>query len=199
MKGARADQDSHFSELTSFSWKVTSLDQYSCYELPIVQDITRTTETLPSTKSSHISQNESYPGEKDSKRVKLTKEGNSDWSPVASESQDQQTSCREVLLGLDAAAENAVQFFSRLVTPSCHEDSLHESGLELYDEAAKLLPSIIEKINAVAKLVKCKNKDKCESTKDVIITGFEPLLGTFAENLSEKVVEILKKNLGGTS
>ncbi|XP_038883897.1 mitogen-activated protein kinase-binding protein 1 isoform X1 [Benincasa hispida] len=160
-------------------------------------DFTRTTETLLSSKSLHFSQNESYPGEKESKRAKLT-EGNNGSSPAPSELEEKRTSCREVLLGLDAAAENAVQFFSRLVAPACHEDSLHESGLELYDEAAKLLPSIIEKINAVAKLAQCKNKDKCESTKDVTITGFEPLLGTFAKNLSEKV-EILRKNLGRNS
>lgn len=141
-----------------------------------MQDITRT-ETFLRTKSSHFFQTDSYP-EKDSKRLKLTKEGNSDSFRVASKLQEQRTCCREVLLGLDTAAENAVQFFSRLATPGCNEDSLHEFGLELYDEAAKLLPSIIDKINAVSKLVQCKNKDKGESTKDVTITGFESLRNT---------------------
>ncbi|TYJ96265.1 mitogen-activated protein kinase-binding protein 1 isoform X2 [Cucumis melo var. makuwa] len=116
--------------------------------------ITRTTDTLLSSKSSRFTQNESYPGEKESIRAKLTKEGNNDSFPVPSVLQEKPTSCREVLLGLDAAAENAVQFFSRLATPACHEDSLplQDSGLEFYDEAAMLLPSILEKINAVAKL-----------------------------------------------
>ena len=154
-----------------------------------MQCITRMTDTLLRSKSSHFTQNESYPGEKESIRAKLTKEGNNDSFPVPSEMQEKRTSCREVLLGLDAAAENAVQFFSRLVTPACHEDSLplQESGLEFYDEAAMLLPAILEKINAVAKLVQCKNKDKCESTKNVIITESKPLLETFAKNHSEKV------------
>ncbi|KAL0545194.1 hypothetical protein IC582_020342 [Cucumis melo] len=151
--------------------------------------ITRTTDTLLSSKSSRFTQNESYPGEKESIRAKLTKEGNNDSFPVPSVLQEKPTSCREVLLGLDAAAENAVQFFSRLATPACHEDSLplQDSGLEFYDEAAMLLPSILEKINAVAKLVQCKNKDKCESTKNVTITESKPLLETFAKNHSEKV------------
>ncbi|XP_022151493.1 mitogen-activated protein kinase-binding protein 1 isoform X2 [Momordica charantia] len=152
-------------------------------------DISRTAETLVNTKLSRF-QNENYPVEKDPKRVKLSKEGNDGSFPVVSELQEQRTSCTEVLLGLDAAAENAVQLFSRLDTRGFHQDSLHE--------ASKLLPPIIEKVNAIAKWVQCRNKDKCESTKD-IITGFEPLLGTFAENLSQKVVEILKKNTGGDS
>lgn len=61
--------------------------------------------------------------------------------------------CREALLNLHAAAESAVQLFSRLRTQDSREEITIGSGAQLLVEAAGLLPSITEKVNAVAKLV----------------------------------------------
>lgn len=73
--------------------------------------------------------------------------------PEGSEMQDKIISCREALLNLHAAAESAVQLFSRLRTQDSREDITRGSGAQLLVEAAGLLPSITEKVNAVAKLV----------------------------------------------
>ena len=100
---------------------------------------------------------------------------------------------KEALLSLNAAAENAVHVFSDLGTMGSSEEFLGGTEIELYDEAAKLLPSIAEKVNTVARLVQCRNNDSCGNRLD--LSGFEPFLGTLAESLSLKVVEMLRKNL----
>ncbi|KAM3689728.1 hypothetical protein ACB098_09G070500 [Castanea mollissima] len=101
--------------------------------------------------------------------------------------------CKEALLSLNAAAENAVHLFSDLGTMDSSEEFLGGTETELYDEAAKLLPSIAEKVNTVARLVQGRNNDSCGNRLD--LSGFEPFLGTLAESLSLKVVEMLRKNL----
>nr|POE90882.1 mitogen-activated protein kinase-binding protein 1 [Quercus suber] len=100
---------------------------------------------------------------------------------------------KEALLSLNAAAENAVHVFSDLGTLGSSEEFLGGTETELYDEAAKLLPSIAEKVDTVARLVQCRNNDSCGNRLD--LSGFEPFLGTLAESLSLKVVEMLRKNL----
>ncbi|XP_060673982.1 uncharacterized protein LOC107430725 isoform X3 [Ziziphus jujuba] len=63
------------------------------------------------------------------------------------------TACREALLTLDAAAKSALQLFSRLQTQGSREDFTKGPGAELFVDAARLLPSIADKVNAVAKIV----------------------------------------------
>jgi hypothetical protein len=94
---------------------------------------------------------------------------------------------------LDNAADNAVHLFSELGTMVSTEEISNSPGAKLYGDAGKLLPSIANKLNAIAELVQCRSHISCKSRVEV--SGLEPLLGTFAESLSERVVEILKKNL----
>jgi hypothetical protein len=91
---------------------------------------------------------------------------------------------------LDNAADNAVHLFSELGTMVSTEEISNSPGAKLYGDAGKLLPSIANKLNAIAELVQCRSHISCKSRVEV--SGLEPLLGTFAESLSERVVEILK-------
>ncbi|KAK0585024.1 hypothetical protein LWI29_022366 [Acer saccharum] len=103
--------------------------------------------------------------------------------------------CKEALLNLDSAAENVLQLFSKLLTPDSIEELQSGPGAQLYYEAAELLPSIAEKLNALAKVVQNKNNNLSSGKSGMEVSRFEPLLGTLAQSLSEKVVEILKNNL----
>ncbi|KAG8649411.1 hypothetical protein MANES_08G087700v8 [Manihot esculenta] len=103
------------------------------------------------------------------------------------------TACREALSNLDAAAENVLNLFTELGSLVSKEDISDGAETKLYDEAGKLLPSISEKLDAVAQLVQCRNKYSCRSRGEG--SGFEPLLETLAENLSQRVVEMIKQNL----
>ncbi|EEF27852.1 conserved hypothetical protein [Ricinus communis] len=100
--------------------------------------------------------------------------------------QERTITCMEALLQLDAAAQNVLNLFTELGTLVSKEEISNGSGAKLYDEADKLLPSIAGKLNAVAKLVQCRNDSKFSSM--VQVSGFEPRLETFAENLSERVM-----------
>ncbi|XP_054779617.1 uncharacterized protein LOC129287476 isoform X2 [Prosopis cineraria] len=71
--------------------------------------------------------------------------------------------CKDALNRLDSAAEIAVQLFSRLEISSCGGETSEEAGAQLYNEAAELLPSIIEKVNAVARLVRSTKNDLFDS------------------------------------
>ncbi|KAL5742605.1 hypothetical protein ACOSP7_029337 [Xanthoceras sorbifolium] len=114
--------------------------------------------------------------------------------PERNELLERISECKESLLNLDAAAENVLHLFSKLITLASREECPSGPGAELYDEAAELLPSIADKLNALAKIV--QNKNNSSSGKSGMeVSRFEPLLGTLAQSLSEKVVEILKNNL----
>uniref|UniRef100_A0A2N9FAB1 Anaphase-promoting complex subunit 4 WD40 domain-containing protein n=1 Tax=Fagus sylvatica TaxID=28930 RepID=A0A2N9FAB1_FAGSY len=134
------------------------------------------------------------PGTRSPIKIKLT-EGTDqkECTSKGSDVQERIITCKEALLSLNAAAENAVNVFSNLRTLDSSEEFLGGIRAELYDEADKLLPSIAEKVNSVALLLQCRNNNSCGSRLDV--SGFEPLLGTLAESLSQRFVEILKKNL----
>lgn len=134
------------------------------------------------------------PGTRSPIKIKLT-EGTDqkECTSKGSDVQERIITCKEALLSLNAAAENAVNVFSNLRTLDSSEEFLGGIRAELYDEADKLLPSIAEKVNSVARLLQCRNNNSCGSRLDV--SGFEPLLGTLAESLSQRFVEILKKNL----
>ena len=106
------------------------------------------------------------------------------------------SACREALLSLDTAAENVFQLFVKLGTECSMEEFSSGSGAHLYDEATELLPQIAEKVNAVAKAVQDNTNGNAGSSRSRVESStFEPLLGTLAESLSQRVVEILKKNL----
>ncbi|KAL0347405.1 UNVERIFIED_CONTAM: WD repeat-containing protein 62 [Sesamum calycinum] len=67
-------------------------------------------------------------------------------------------SCEEALHDLEGAAENALQSFSRLVTVDVGgEKSRRDTEVQLYAMAARTLPSIERKIQAIAKLIQPPN------------------------------------------
>ncbi|XP_011094969.1 mitogen-activated protein kinase-binding protein 1 [Sesamum indicum] len=67
-------------------------------------------------------------------------------------------SCEEALHNLEGAAENALQSFSRLVTVDVGvEKSRRETKIQLYAMAARRLPSIERKIQAITKLLQPPN------------------------------------------
>lgn len=94
--------------------------------------------------------------------------------------------CKEALNSLDLAAESAVELFSRLKINS-GEEVLGGAGAQLMNEAVRLLPSIINKVNAIARLVRCRKNDMC-------VTGLDQLLGKSAEGKLERIAEIPKEN-----
>ncbi|KAI8556850.1 hypothetical protein RHMOL_Rhmol05G0287600 [Rhododendron molle] len=108
------------------------------------------------------------------------------------EKQNTIIACKEVLLNLETAADNLFQLFCRLGTLENGEEITRVSEAQLYSEATEILPSIAKKVHAVAKLVQSANNPRGETDMDV--SRFEPLLGTFAESISQRVVEILKNN-----
>ncbi|KAK9290261.1 hypothetical protein L1049_008428 [Liquidambar formosana] len=114
--------------------------------------------------------------------------------PEATEMQERVIACKEALISLDAAAESALQLFSKLGTQVSGEGISTGPAAQLYSEAAELLPLIAEKVHAVANLVPSSNI-KTDGETGVEVPSFEPLLGTFAESLSHRVVQILKNNL----
>lgn len=73
--------------------------------------------------------------------------------------------CRKALLSLDAAADSVVQLFSELQTLDSEEEISSRPGGELYFEVTGLLPSIMEKVNMVAKLVQSCNNQQCGKTE----------------------------------
>ncbi|XP_057983325.1 uncharacterized protein LOC131168119 isoform X1 [Malania oleifera] len=113
--------------------------------------------------------------------------------PAGNEMQERIIACKKVLLSLDAAAENTLHLFSTLGTLLSEEQVLGGPASQLYDEAAELLPSIAEKVNEVAKVIQSNNKGSGRKAMEEV-PSFEPLLGIFAESLSQRVVDILKKN-----
>ncbi|KAJ7961294.1 mitogen-activated protein kinase-binding protein 1 isoform X1 [Quillaja saponaria] len=113
--------------------------------------------------------------------------------PQVGEVQKTVIACKEALLSLNAAADTAAHMFAKLGILGYSDEFLGEAGVKLFDEAAELLPLITEKVNKVARLVCSQNNDSCGSRAD--ISGMEPLLGTFAESLSDKILEMLKENL----
>lgn len=82
------------------------------------------------------------------------------------ESKQEETliACKDALNRLDSAAKSAVQLFSRLELSSCGDENVKNNGAQLYNEAAELLPSIIEKVNAVARLIRSRKNDLFDST-----------------------------------
>lgn len=62
-------------------------------------------------------------------------------------------SCREAILALDMAADNAAQLFLELRTTGLREDLTRRDEARLYNEASKLIPSVLEKLKVITELV----------------------------------------------
>ncbi|XP_010256673.1 PREDICTED: mitogen-activated protein kinase-binding protein 1 isoform X2 [Nelumbo nucifera] len=113
-----------------------------------------------------------------------------------SEIQEKITECKEALLRLDAAADSALQLFDELGIFVSREDASFGCRAYLYDQAVGLLPSIKEKVNALADLMQSAKRNSCLDTRvETSSSTFEPLLGKFAESLSHQVLELVRKNL----
>ncbi|KAJ0561023.1 hypothetical protein HanHA300_Chr06g0218141 [Helianthus annuus] len=97
--------------------------------------------------------------------------------------------CIEALRSLDASSKTALEVCSRLrdVT-STHENSAEASEAQFCAEAAVMLPSIARNVQEIVKFASSCGVGKVD------IPGFEPLLGKFAESLSQRVIELLKES-----
>ncbi|KAK7294641.1 hypothetical protein RJT34_17531 [Clitoria ternatea] len=67
--------------------------------------------------------------------------------------------CKEAFGGLDAAAESAMQLFLKLENVYGEEVSIGAGG-QFLNEAAELLPLIVEKVNTIARLVQCRKNSE---------------------------------------
>ncbi|CAJ1803649.1 unnamed protein product [Sphenostylis stenocarpa] len=74
--------------------------------------------------------------------------------------------CREAFGSLDVASENALRLYSELEKFQ-GEEVATGVGAQFLDEAAELLPLVVKKVNAVARMVQCRKKGKCEGTLSV--------------------------------
>lgn len=72
--------------------------------------------------------------------------------------------CKKALVCLDAAVESALQIFSNLGSMVSREEISSGPEADLCDLAAELLPSIAQKVNAIAKLVQPSKNDLCGKT-----------------------------------
>lgn len=80
--------------------------------------------------------------------------------------QERTNECKEALFNLDTAAENTLQLFSNLQSSISKEDAARGViGLELYDQAATFLPTVLKKIQALTDLVQSTKKDSCSNAK----------------------------------
>ncbi|KAI5429628.1 uncharacterized protein LOC127127506 isoform X3 [Lathyrus oleraceus] len=79
-----------------------------------------------------------------------------------SELQETIAACKEAFGSLDAAAERAVQLFSKLEKRYGEEVSRDE--VQFLNDAFELLPFIVEKVNTVARLVQCRKNNNCVSS-----------------------------------
>ncbi|KAL6987738.1 hypothetical protein U1Q18_013486 [Sarracenia purpurea var. burkii] len=108
------------------------------------------------------------------------------------EKQNTVVACKEVLLNLETTAETLYNLFSKLRTLGNTEEVSGGSVAQLYSEATEMLPSIAKKILEVAKLVQSSNI--LGGKTEVGVSNLEPLLETFAESVSQGVIEILNRN-----
>ncbi|KAJ4971893.1 hypothetical protein NE237_004992 [Protea cynaroides] len=98
--------------------------------------------------------------------------------PQISEVQEVITGCKKALLSVDAAAQHAHLFFNKLETLLSRQDAIAGPKTQFYAEATELLPSIKEKVNALADLVQSGGRNSYNNGAEA--SGFEPILGKFA-------------------
>ncbi|KAJ1437347.1 hypothetical protein SESBI_03674 [Sesbania bispinosa] len=100
-------------------------------------------------------------------------------------------SCKKAFGSLDAAAESVVQSLLKL-EKNYGEEVSTGAGAQFVNEAAELLPLIVDKVNAVARLVQYRKNNNCGSRLSV--PELDELFGRFAEGISDKIVEIPKED-----
>ncbi|XP_020235251.1 mitogen-activated protein kinase-binding protein 1 isoform X2 [Cajanus cajan] len=74
--------------------------------------------------------------------------------------------CKEAFGSLDAAAERVLQLLLKLKKVQ-GEEVATGAGAQFLDEATELLPLVVKKVNAVARLVHCRKNGECESIPSV--------------------------------
>lgn len=122
--------------------------------------------------------------QEDSPNMDLTERtDNNESTSGGNELEQKVNACREALLNLNTATENVFRLFSDLCTSStCPKELTSAQGAQFCTQAAELLPSIAERVNAVAKLVQISDTNSPVAKAED--SGLEPLLGTFAESLN---------------
>ncbi|KAI3771297.1 hypothetical protein L6452_02459 [Arctium lappa] len=96
--------------------------------------------------------------------------------------------CKEALRSLAASSKTALEVFSKLKDVMSTHENPEGPETEFFAEAAEMLPSIAKNVHEIAKFATSCGDEKVD------IPGFEPLLGKFAESLSQRVIELLKEN-----
>ncbi|TKY65891.1 Mitogen-activated protein kinase-binding protein 1 [Spatholobus suberectus] len=96
--------------------------------------------------------------------------------------------CKEAFDSLDAAAESVLQLFLKFEKVHGKEVATG-AGAQFLDEAAELLPLVVKKVNAVARLVQYRKNGKCGSRPSVPEMD---QFGRFAEGTPDRIMEIPK-------
>ncbi|KAL4572352.1 hypothetical protein LXL04_019125 [Taraxacum kok-saghyz] len=96
--------------------------------------------------------------------------------------------CKEALKSLEASSRTAVEVFCKLREVISTDGNVEGVEGKFYGEAAEMLPLIAKNVDEIAKITSWCGGDKVE------MPGFEPLLGKFAESLSQRVIELIKEN-----
>ncbi|XP_045793438.1 WD repeat-containing protein 62 isoform X1 [Trifolium pratense] len=78
-----------------------------------------------------------------------------------SDLQETIAACKKAFASLDAAAESALQLFSKF--EKGYGEEVSRDGVQFLNDAAELLPLIVEKVNTVARLVQCRKNNNCGS------------------------------------
>ncbi|XP_043698057.1 mitogen-activated protein kinase-binding protein 1 isoform X2 [Telopea speciosissima] len=94
--------------------------------------------------------------------------------PRITEVQEIITGCNKALLSLNDAAQCALQLFSKLEILLSGQDAIAGAKTKFYTQAAELVPSIKEKVNALADLVQSDRRNSC-SNNGAEPSGFEPI------------------------
>ncbi|KAJ9548772.1 hypothetical protein OSB04_021315, partial [Centaurea solstitialis] len=88
--------------------------------------------------------------------------------------------CKEALRSLADSSKTALEVFSKLKDAMSTHGNPEGPETEFYAEAAQMLPSIAKNVHEIAKFATSCGDEKVD------IPGFEPLLGKFAESLSQR-------------
>lgn len=110
------------------------------------------------------------------------------------ELQERITECRAALLALDTAAQKALRLFVELGIPVAQDDASGGLGVEFSDLTSNLLPSIMNRVQALADLVQI-SKTSYTSDTAAEASEFEPRIERFVDSFSSKVLELVKKNI----
>lgn len=79
-----------------------------------------------------------------------------------SELQETIAACKEAFGSLAAAAERAVQLFSKL--EKSYGEKVSRDEVQFLNDAVQVIPLIVEKVNTVTRLVQCRKNNNCGSS-----------------------------------